>query len=132
MTVKKIEKVRGLGWVEMPVDYDPALVTEEDCQRDSQLRVLRDFGARVERAAEYTDAVELSDGRWAYYAHETCSWWTNSARDLAALCDYLDSDDESISRDAYSHWCAGTVSEEMPRGWTPGEADGADGYWRAS
>jgi hypothetical protein len=40
MTAKKIEKVRGLGWVEMPVDYDPALVTEEDCQRDSQLRVL--------------------------------------------------------------------------------------------
>jgi len=75
----------------------------------------------IERAANHINATELSDGRYAYYADETSSYHVVDADDLGELCDYLDDDDESISRDAYSHWCAGTTSEEMPAGWEPGE-----------
>jgi len=74
---------------------------------------------RLARAAKHIDATDLGDGRWAHYATETGRYYVVSADELAELCDYLDDEDEQISRDAYSHWCAGTSSEEMPEGWEP-------------
>ena len=73
--------------------------------------------ARIARAAKHTDAVQVSPRRYAHYADETGTWWVVSAAELAELCDYLD--DPDTASDAYSHWCAGTSSREMPRGWTP-------------
>ena len=78
-----------------------------------------DHAARVARAASRIDATELADGRWAHYADETSRWYVVTADELEELCDYLDSDDEQVSGDAYSHWCAGTSAQEMPKGWTP-------------
>lgn len=75
----------------------------------------------LERAAEYVDATELSDGRWAYFAEETNSWWVLEANELEDLCDYLDDEDPEISNDAYSHWCSGGYGKEMPQGWEPEE-----------
>ncbi len=75
--------------------------------------------ADLERAANHVDATELSDGRWAHYAAETSRYYVTTAAELAELCGYLDDEDPQISRDAYSHWCAGTSAEEMPEGWTP-------------
>lgn len=75
--------------------------------------------AEIKRAADYIDAVELSDGRWAHYDNETSTWWIVTADELAELTIYLDSDDETVSSDAYSHWCAGGTGSEMPKGWTP-------------
>ena len=77
----------------------------------------------LQRAAERLDASELQDGRWAYYDDGMGRYYIVGAADLAELCDYLDSDDETISGDAYSHWCAGTVADEMPRGWTPDNSE---------
>lgn len=76
---------------------------------------------RLARAAKHIDATKLDDGRWAHYAEETSRWHVVDDSELAELCDYLDSDDQSVSNDAYSHWCAGTSSEEMPEGWEPGD-----------
>ncbi len=77
---------------------------------------------KLKRAAEHIDATDLGDGRWAHYATETRCWYVVTADELAELCDYLDDEDERVSKDAYSHWCAGTSAEEMPEGWTPESA----------
>lgn len=89
---------------------------------------------RLQRAMDRVDAVRLDDGRYAYYADETSAWYVVEEGELGDLCDYLDHEDAEIRRDAYSHWCAGTSSEEMPRGWEPGKSvytytlfDGPDG-----
>lgn len=74
---------------------------------------------RVKRAAAKLDATELADGRWAHRDDAMGRWYVVSASDLSELCDYLDDEDEQISRDAYSHWCAGTSAQEMPKDWTP-------------
>lgn len=76
---------------------------------------------RIDRAAQHIEATDLGGGRWAHYATETSTWWVVSTAELESLCDYLDDEDEQVSGDAYSHWCAGTVAEEMPSGWTPDE-----------
>lgn len=76
----------------------------------------------LSRAAEHVGAVDLGGGRWAHYADETGRWYVVAADDLAELCVYLDDPDAIIARDAYSHWCAGSTSEEMPQGWTPDTA----------
>lgn len=81
----------------------------------------REQAVRLARAAEYIDATELVDGRWSHYAAETGTYWVVTAEELAALCDYLDSDDAQVSTSAYSHWCAGTSAREMPRGWAWGD-----------
>lgn len=88
----------------------------------------REHAERIKRAAAHISATELSDGNWAHYADETSTWWVVTDDELADLCDYLDHPDQRIRGDAYSHWCSGTESEEMPRGWEPGdeEADDAD------
>jgi hypothetical protein len=77
---------------------------------------------KLARAADYLDAVQISDRRYAYHDDGMGRWYLVSASDLADLVDYLDSDDEAVTGDAYSHWCAGTMAEEMPSGWTPGGA----------
>jgi hypothetical protein len=74
---------------------------------------------RLARAVDHLDAVRLSDGRYAYHDDGMRRWYLVSASDLADLVDYLDSDDEAIMADAYSHWCAGSIAQEMPAGWTP-------------
>lgn len=79
------------------------------------------MATNIERAADHIDATELPDGRWAHYANETSRWHIVTAAELAELCEYLDHTDPQISGDAYSHWCAGTSSEEMPKGWEPGQ-----------
>jgi len=56
---------------------------------------------------------------WAHYADETSRWYVVTAYDLLELCNYLDDDDEQVSGDAYSHWCAAKDPEEMPLGWMP-------------
>lgn len=76
----------------------------------------------IQRAAQHIDATDLVDGRWAHYADETSRWHVVSAEALGELCEYLDSDDPQVSGDAYSHWCAGTNSEEMPEGWNPNQS----------
>lgn len=70
---------------------------------------------RLTRAADYLNAAELPDGRWAHYADETQRWYRISAEALAELADYLDRD----PRDGYSLWCADVEAEEMPSGWDP-------------
>lgn len=75
---------------------------------------------RLSRAAAHIGATRLDDGRWAYCADETRRYHVVDEDDLAELCDYLDDDDPGISRDAYSHWFAGTRALEMPASWRPG------------
>lgn len=74
---------------------------------------------RLARAVAHVGAVELPTGEYAHYADETSTYWVVTADEMEELCDYLDSDDPQIARDAYSHWCAGTSAREMPRGWSP-------------
>ena len=81
---------------------------------------------RIQRAAERLDATDLGGGEWAYYASETSAYYIIDEDDLGALCDYMDSDDEQISGDAYSHWCAGYAGREMPWDWTPEDAGRTD------
>jgi len=76
---------------------------------------------KLQRAAKHIDATDLGDGQWAHYAAETSCYYVVTADELEELCDYLDDEDPQISRDAYSHWCAGTSAREMPRGWVPGD-----------
>lgn len=76
------------------------------------------------RAAKHLDATDIGEGRWAYYAEETGRYYVVEADALEALAaDYLDSDDEDIRADAYSHWCAGEGSDakRMPTDWSPGD-----------
>lgn len=74
---------------------------------------------RLARAAKHVDAVDLGDGKWSHKDDSTSRWYVVTGEELAELCDYLDDEDEQVSRDAYSHWCAGTSGEEMPAGWDP-------------
>lgn len=69
---------------------------------------------KIAQAAEDLDAKQLSDGRYAYYADETGSWWIVSAGELVEYVDdYMWSDDPIIAADAYSHWCAGASADEV-------------------
>jgi hypothetical protein len=78
----------------------------------------------LDRATTELGAVELSDGQYAYYDEGMDRWYIVTAADLESyVTDYLGSDDEAITADAYSHWCAGTVAEEMPRGWDPADPE---------
>ena len=81
-----------------------------------------DHQARLERAAALLAATDLGGDQWAYYAHEMGRYYVVDASDLESLCDYLDDEDPSISRDAYSHWCRCTPATFQPEGWEPGEA----------
>lgn len=77
--------------------------------------------ARIERAAQHVGARKLTGDRYAYRDDSTQLWYVLGADELAELCDYLDHRDPDIRRDAYSHWCAGSGAQEMPRGWTPAD-----------
>jgi hypothetical protein len=84
----------------------------------------------LDRAVTKLDAVRMTwgahDGDYAHYDDGMGRWYIVSAQELVEYCDYLDHEDEQISGDAYSHWCAGNTSVEMPRGWAP-EADESTG-----
>ena len=78
---------------------------------------------RLDRAASHLGATCIGDGRWAHYDDGPERWYVVDERDLIALCDYLDDADEDPSlrpNVAYSHWCAATHADRMPRGWEPG------------
>ena len=75
---------------------------------------------RLTRAADHVSATEIGEGLWAHYDDTTSRYYVIGEDDLASLCDYLDDDDPQVSGDAYSHWCAGCTSREMPVGWEPG------------
>lgn len=81
--------------------------------------------SRLTRAAVHLDAVAIGDDEWAHYDDGTQRWHVVDSSDLESLCDYLDSADHAISSDAYSSWCAATISEQMPRGWQPTYLGGA-------
>lgn len=69
---------------------------------------------------EKLGAVRLHDGEYAYYDDGMGQYYIVDASDIESyVADYIESDDEQISGDAYSHWCAGTTAKEMPKGWTP-------------
>lgn len=81
---------------------------------------------RLQRASDRINATDLGDGMWAYWADEVDRYCVVDADDLEELCDYLDADDEQVRDDAFSHWCAGTLADEMPRGWEPGGDSDSD------
>ena len=65
-----------------------------------------------EQAAEAINGT--IDGDYVtYYDDNMSRMYRNPVEDLDYLAELLDSDDESIAADAYSHWCAGTDSEEI-------------------
>jgi hypothetical protein len=77
-----------------------------------------DPAARLRRAAKKINAVSVGDARWAHRDDGTQRWYIVTDEELSSLCDYLDAS-EQICADAYSHWCAGTLAEEMPADWNP-------------
>ena len=46
--------------------------------------------------------------RLAYYADETNEWYWITVSDLRYAVTLSKDEDESISRDVYSHWCSAT------------------------
>lgn len=67
------------------------------------------------RGIKALNAVKLASGDYAHYDNGMRKWYVVSEGDVAEYVDYADSDDEQVSGDAYSHWCAGTVSSEASR-----------------
>lgn len=70
---------------------------------------------------EYTreDAIEKINGSWTddlksviYYDDNTSSYYLSPVEDVDDLVALMNSLDEEIGRDAYSHWCAGTSHPE--------------------
>lgn len=58
--------------------------------------------------------VEYVRGVGAYhYADEVDEWYELSRADLIDLGELLEDPDPTISRDAYSHWCAGGAGREL-------------------
>lgn len=114
----------GATWVyvEEPCQVGDTLDVDADGCATVRREETAPDAAALKRAADHIDATELPDGRWAHYADETSRWYVVTADELAELAEYLDSDDEQVSRDAYSHWCAGTSGKEMPRDWSPESA----------
>lgn len=58
-------------------------------------------------AIERIGATELDGGGWIHHADETNEYWVVSAAELDELAELMSDEDEQISGDAYSHWCAG-------------------------
>jgi len=50
-----------------------------------------------------------------YYDDNMSKYYLAPVEDLEDLADYMEDDDEAVSRDAYSHWCAGTSHPECDR-----------------
>jgi hypothetical protein len=73
------------------------------------------------RAIEILNAVEVAPGRYAYRDDATRRYYVSSEADLCRLAGYLDgaADDGATTGDAYSRWCADTLSTEMPSWWSP-------------
>jgi hypothetical protein len=59
--------------------------------------------AKLNRAIDHIDAVQISPRKWVYLAHEAGEYFTVSKAELIVLGTMLLSHDE----DAYSEWCAG-------------------------
>ena len=76
----------------------------------------------LDRAIELLDATKLPSGRYAYWDDGMHRYYIVDESDLESYVTlYVDHDDPLIRSDAYSHWCAGTNADEMPKGWEPGQ-----------
>jgi hypothetical protein len=80
------------------------------------------MATKLDRAIKALEASAMPDGRYAHYDDGMRRWYQVDAEDLEDYADLLDDPDESVSGDAYSHWCAATLAEEMPEGWEPDTA----------
>lgn len=68
-----------------------------------------DRAVAIRAACEALDAVGLPDGRAAYYASESGSWWAVESDDLAALGAAL-LDGHTLD-EVYSVWCSSSGVE---------------------
>jgi len=80
--------------------------------------------SNLNEGIEKLGAILLTDARhhglYAYYDDGMGRYFLVEKEDVESyITDYVYNDNEQISSDAYSHWCAGTLAEEMPRGWNP-------------
>lgn len=66
-------------------------------------------------AIEKLDAYAF-DGGFAYYAEETGETFKFTEDELDELVALMNSDDEYIAGDAYSHWCAAGYGELVKDG----------------
>lgn len=72
----------------------------------------------LRRAAQFLEADDIGDDRWAYYDHQMCRWYVVDKCELYSLCEYLDSDEGG-----YSLWCQDQPGRPMPSGWDPRDAE---------
>jgi hypothetical protein len=76
----------------------------------------------LDLAIEKLGAVKLPDGDYAYFDDGMRRWYVVDEDDLLSyVSGYLESTDEDVRNDAYSHWCASTMADEMAEGWEPSE-----------
>lgn len=60
-----------------------------------------------EDAIALISASKAADGDgYIYRAGETDEWYRFDEHDLDELVGLMNSDDEDVARDAYSHWCS--------------------------
>lgn len=64
----------------------------------------------LDRGIEHVDASEDAGGSYLYWEQGTSRWYRVTATQLTELGEMLA---KGIG-DAYSHWCAATVAEELP------------------
>lgn len=68
---------------------------------------------RIQAAVERINGSITSDeSSVIYYDDSMQKYYLSDIDDLGDLADLMESDDEDIARDAYSHWCAGTSHPE--------------------
>jgi hypothetical protein len=67
-----------------------------------------------------------------YYDDNMRVMYRNPVEDLDYLAELMDSDDEAIRADAYSHWCAGTESEELAKYSVQTDGFLCDDFWAAN
>jgi hypothetical protein len=66
---------------------------------------------------KYSEALSRINGSIVnnsviYYDDSTQRWYVGPVADLDYLAQLINDDDEAVSNDAYSHWCAGTSHDE--------------------
>lgn len=90
------------GMDDTPIAADDVRIVDEASGAVADQLTAHDHAAESLRAGiDRLHAVQLSDGRYAYLAPETDSWYRITERDICALGDDLRSGED----DAYSLWC---------------------------
>ena len=102
------------------VDEDGDLDDEEAAaQIEDAVGRMRDVSPvpraeKISEAAAHIDASPAADADgYLYYADETSRYYRVDEDDLVELYDLLHHEDEDLRGSAYSHWCAGTLGEEL-------------------